>query len=372
MCTLIEQMPSRQPRRFFAPLLPGASTRDRLLGIIASFLAIAATGLASGAVLQSGIFLPFLLAPMGATAVLLFAIPSSPLAQPWPVIGGNSISALVGTICAMAIPDIAVAAGIAVAAAIALMSFTRSLHPPGGAMALTAVLASSEVSVLNPLMPAALNSTCMVLAAVILHRMMGRTYPHKPTRVDVSPIGTSDQPAMRRFGFNEADLDTALSGLDLTVDVSREDLKQLVSSIETAVAARARPDLRCRDIMSRDIISLGPHATAREALSALLERGLRTIPVVDEQGLIYGTVGLRELANIAGTVSLREIWSEPVVSTEDAAALELAQPLLSGKAHAVVIVDNQRRIVGMISQTDLLAALMRIRAVDQTAIHQAN
>src|SRR3954468_6919676 len=82
----------------------------------------------------------WLIAPLGASAVLVFAVPASPLAQPWSVIGGNTLSAVVGIACARWIGDPALAASIAVAGAIALMLVTRSLHPPGGAMALFAVL----------------------------------------------------------------------------------------------------------------------------------------------------------------------------------------------------------------------------------------
>ncbi|MFG3757464.1 HPP family protein, partial [Klebsiella pneumoniae] len=76
---------------------------------------------------------PLLVASIGASAVLLFAVPASPLAQPWPIIGGNSVSALVGIVVARAIGDPLLAAAVAAALAIAVMSLARCLHPPGGA-----------------------------------------------------------------------------------------------------------------------------------------------------------------------------------------------------------------------------------------------
>lgn len=74
----------------------------------------------------------WLIAPMGASAVLLFAAPASPLAQPWSILVGNSVSALMGVISASWIPDLALASAVAVMLAIAAMFMTRSLHPPGG------------------------------------------------------------------------------------------------------------------------------------------------------------------------------------------------------------------------------------------------
>ncbi len=96
--------------------------------------------------LGNGPHVPLLVAPMGASAVLLFAVPASPLAQPWSIIGGNTISALIGVIVAHFVHEPALATGIAVALAIAAMSFTRCLHPPGGAAALTAVLGGPAVT----------------------------------------------------------------------------------------------------------------------------------------------------------------------------------------------------------------------------------
>ncbi|MFD1837338.1 HPP family protein [Paracidovorax cattleyae] len=85
--------------------------------------------------------LPWLVAPIGASAVLVFGVPASPLAQPWPVVGGNALSALVGVACAALVPDPALAGALAVALAIALMVRLRCLHPPGGAAALFVVMA---------------------------------------------------------------------------------------------------------------------------------------------------------------------------------------------------------------------------------------
>src|SRR5450830_1606221 len=82
----------------------------------------------------------WLIAPMGASAVLLFAVPASPLAQPWSIIGGNLVSALVGVSYAKLVAEPALAAALAIALAIACMFALRCIHPPSGAVALTAVL----------------------------------------------------------------------------------------------------------------------------------------------------------------------------------------------------------------------------------------
>ena len=82
----------------------------------------------------------WLIAPIGASAVLVFTAPASPLAQPWPVVAGNTVSALVGVACAHLLPLPLLAAALAVGLAISIMMLLRCLHPPGGAVALLMVL----------------------------------------------------------------------------------------------------------------------------------------------------------------------------------------------------------------------------------------
>ena len=125
--------------RVFQPILAGATLRGRLIGCLGALFAIGLTGFFSHLVVGSASFVPLIVAPIGASAVLLFALPASPLAQPWPVIGGNVIATVVGVAVSKIIPDPVVASGVAVSLAILAMSLTRSLHPPGGAAALTAV-----------------------------------------------------------------------------------------------------------------------------------------------------------------------------------------------------------------------------------------
>ena len=121
-----------------APVLVDA--RQRFRAVAGAFVALLVAGVVSRMIGEASGLGPWLVAPMGASAVLIFAAPASPLAQPWAVLGGNTVSALVGTACVLLIPDPAVAGAVAVALAIGLMFQLRCLHPPGGASALLMVL----------------------------------------------------------------------------------------------------------------------------------------------------------------------------------------------------------------------------------------
>ena len=121
---------------------------------------------------------PWLVAPIGASAVLVFGVPSSPLAQPWAVVAGNTLSALIGTVIALLMPDsVAMAAALAVALAIAVMLWARCLHPPGGAAALLVVLAHKP-SFDIVLFPFLLNSVLLVVAGLVYNNLTARPYPH--------------------------------------------------------------------------------------------------------------------------------------------------------------------------------------------------
>ena len=117
---------------------------------------------------------------MGASAVLLFAVPASPMAQPWPIIGGNSLSALTGFAVGEALGHGAIACGIGVGLAIGVMSVTRSLHPPGGAAALTGVIGGSLVSDAGwwfPLAPVALDAVVLVARRLGLPPLLRPSLP---------------------------------------------------------------------------------------------------------------------------------------------------------------------------------------------------
>jgi CBS domain-containing membrane protein len=82
--------------RLFHPILSGARGANRLAASLGASLGIAFAAVVAAQVPMPVHDLPLVFAPIGASAVLVFALPASPLAQPWPVIGGNTISAAVG------------------------------------------------------------------------------------------------------------------------------------------------------------------------------------------------------------------------------------------------------------------------------------
>lgn len=348
----------RRPFKLFMPVLAGATLRDRLVACCGALIGIGLTGLLCALVFGRGSHLPFLVAPMGASAVLLFAVPASPLAQPWSIIGGNTISALVGVAVALLIHDPVLATGVAVALAIGAMSLTRCIHPPGGAAALTAVLGGPAVTsagFMFALVPVGLNCVVLVTLGWLFHKLSRHSYPHRSAVLPANTHGTLDPPARSRVGFRTEDVDGALEDLGETFDIDRDDLDRLLRRVEWRAFEHSRQAFSCADIMSRDVIRVDENAEPARARGLLLDHGVRTLPVVDRERRVVGSIGLRELSRAGRRVG--DLMSRAETAPPNRPALALVEPLTDGRTHAVTIVDKDCRIIGIVTQTDLLAAL---------------
>lgn len=353
----------RTADRLFAPLLAGATFRSRLIASVGIMLCVAFTGVVSAWLYDHTSHYVFLIAPVGASAILLFVVPSSPMAQPWAIVGGNTISALVGVAVFHLVKEPLLAAGLAVALSVLAMSVARAMHPPGGAIALTAVIGGhtiTEAGFLFPFVPVALDSALVVLFGIVFHKVLHRPYPH--TIPVVNQHQTQDTPTQMRGGPTSADIDAALSEMQESFDITRDDLEVLLRQIEMQTVMRnnasgkSGPD--CASIMSRHVVSVKADDTDDYARSLLLKHNIRSLPVVDEANKLLGTVGLRELLKGQGVVGTLMIVP-PVAQPQDA-AMSLLPVLTNGRSHAVIITDADNHVVGLISQTDLLAALARL------------
>jgi CBS domain-containing membrane protein len=348
--------------RLFRPILAGATLRERLIACLGALVGITLTGLICGLVFGQGPHIPLIVAPMGASAVLLFAVPASPLAQPWSIIGGNTISAFMGVLAAHFIPNPVVAIGVGVSLAIAAMSLTRCLHPPGGAAALTALIGGPAVTsagFLFPLFPVCVNSVILVALGVAFHKLSRRNYPHVPVPAPVNTHGTGDLPAPLRVGFRPEDVDAALVELHETLDIDRADLDRLLRQVELHALVRSQGEPTCGAVMSRDVVTIGLDGSIARARDLLIGHNIRTLPVVDGGGRLAGTLGLRELT-LHGDGGIAQVMSEAQTAGPDEPVVALAASLSDGRTHAVVVVDAERRILGIITQTDLLATLTRL------------
>lgn len=201
----------------------------------------------------------WLIAPMGASSVLLFAVPASPLAQPWSIMGGNIIAAIVGVSCTKLIGEPILAAALAVSLSIAAMFTFRCIHPPSGAVALTAVLGGPAVQAMGYsfiLIPVALNSLLLLLTALFFNNATGRRYPHVIQADRTNQHNTSDVAPTDRTGITPQDLDAVLARYNQVLDISRNDLESIMLQTEIQAYRRRLGGTKCADIMSKDVITV--------------------------------------------------------------------------------------------------------------------
>jgi len=350
-----------------APL--AVDRRERWRALLGAGLGVLVTGMLCRWLAPSA-GAPWLVAPMGASAVLVFAVPSSPLAQPWPVVAGNTLSALVGVLCAMFIPDPTWAGAVAVAVAIGLMFWLRCLHPPGGAAALLCALGGVGLSFV--VFPVLLNSVLMLLAGVAYNRLTGRPYPHAP----VAPAGA-------RSRFTAADLDMALAHYNQVLDVSRGDLEQLLQRAEAAAYERRFGSLRCVDVMTPHPVAVQFGTGLDEAWALMQARRIKALPVTDRSRRIVGIVSMADFLRHAGLAHpeglgqrLRSLVQRSglmhserpevvgQIMTREVRVASLSRPvadlvpLFSQVGHHhIPVIDEERRLVGILTQSDLVRAL---------------
>jgi CBS domain-containing membrane protein len=160
---------------------PSVSWLERLRSVIGALLGlILVLALAKYLGEWSGIN-EWLMASLGASALLVFALPQSPMAQPWAVIAGNTVSALVGISCFHLIGEPMLALPVAAALSILGMFSLRCLHPPAAAVALIVVLGQIG-HYRYAFFPVMVDSILLILAGAAYSNLTGKPYPNKPPR----------------------------------------------------------------------------------------------------------------------------------------------------------------------------------------------
>lgn len=323
---------------------------------------------------------PFMIASMGASAVLLFGVPHSPLSQPWAFAGGHLVSAAIGVAAAVYVPDFFLAAGLAVGVSITAMYYLRCLHPPGGATALLAVIGDQQVHGLGfdyIALPVLANVAVLLAAALLVNRvLLKRAYPHTVAIPQGEAVSRGDHPPVK-LGFDETDLAAALKAMDGYIDVTGEDLERIYSLAVLHSQRRRMGAVQVGDIMVREVVAVSPDQSLEEVWQTLRQTGIRGAPVVDGDGHVEGmvtisdflrlkswrlcdTVGaqLRARFSRQGANPVERIMTVPVALAGEEMHVTDAFLLFAEKGvNHLPVVDQAGRLVGIVTRMDLLAAL---------------
>lgn len=175
--------------------------------------------------------IPLIVASMGASAVLLFAVPHGALSQPWSLVGGHIISAFIGVTCAQWVPNVFVAAALAVSLAIAAMHYLRCIHPPGGATALTVIVGGENIYALGyqyVITPVLLNVLVILLTAILVNYFFSwRRYPIGLMNLPKPDSMTTPERPGEHPILSHNDLRYALTQINSFIDVTEDDLAKI-------------------------------------------------------------------------------------------------------------------------------------------------
>ncbi|WP_426100882.1 HPP family protein [Massilia sp. TSP1-1-2] len=373
------------------PAKPTVPLSEQLRAVAGALCALAtAAGLSMLWLGSAGVWL---IAPMGASAVLLFCLPGSPLAQPWAVFGGNVVSALAGVACYKLCGGHWLAAPLAGAAAIGAMFALRCLHPPGGAVGLTAVLAGPAVHAMGfqfALLPVALNSALMVLAALAFNNLSGKRYPHPQRSVLENPHATGDVVPSARLGFQREDLDDVLAHYGQVLDVSRDDLENIILATEAHAYSRRFGVITCGAIMSTHALTAEFSTELGEAWRMMRYHQVHAIPVLNRARRVIGMVSQGDFLRYSDLDDFRTLGARlrqlivrtrhthsdkpevvgQIMSTHissafvDTPIVELVPLMANSGLHHIPVIDAERRFAGIVTQSDVIAALVQSRLAE--------
>lgn len=256
----------------------------------------------------AGVPLPWMIATMGASAMLVFATPAGPMAQPWPVLAGTWLAAIIGTLAQRYVGDAAIACAIAVGATVALMAALRCMHPPAAGLAALIVLEGIDGLALL-WFPITLNIVVLLLCAWGYHAATGVRYPAwriRPKSLNVgkerSAGAGAATPHAAGGGVNDADLSAALRQYGQVLDIRREDLGALIALATHASHARRWQEAHCATLMRTDSPAVEPEVSLAQAWAHMQSRQLTALPVVDAQRRVLGVLHAQAiLAHWAGT-----------------------------------------------------------------------
>jgi len=340
--------------------------KERMLCGLGALLGLALSSLMSWWLL--GGINAWYIAPMGASSVLLFAVPASPLAQPWNIVIGNTIAAVIGVTCALYISNLTEAFSVAVALSIILMMTTDSLHPPSGAVAITAVLGGDTVHELGyqfVFYPVLLNSILLLVIAIVFNRLLGKQYP---TVAQVNTRSTDPTPT-QKVTIQPEDIHQVLAQETQLLDISEYDLQKLILKAQAQADTRFHIDLRCRDIMSKDVLCLYEDEDIQVAVEKFKQVNLMSLPVLNRAEQICGTLALYEVVEwFQKATDLRTSWQDQVkhimkrqvVTVQPDQELQDLIPYFVERSFNYIPVVDNKALVGIISRADMIAALYRL------------
>jgi CBS domain-containing membrane protein len=352
------------------------SIKGKVVSIISGFVAIFMVALVTKEFgLHLGVAAPIIVSSIGASAAILFIIPHSPLGQPWPLIGGQLVSATVGMACAQFIPDAALASGCAVAGSFSAMLLLRCLHPPGASTALAPIMGGAPLIAFGydfVWLPVGINVAVIFVMAIVINRwVLGIEYPLQHL-----------QPVANKTGVSEQDIKQALENMDTFLDIAPEDLNKLLTEAEKYSFERLQGSITCADIMLKNVLTVEYNTSVEKAWHIMYNKKLKAMPVVNKSQQVIGIITwadffkfikltpyasfqekFRSFIRSTGSKKNKpkvvgDMMSSRVTTVPETTHIAELIALMSLQGHRQIpIVNQEQHLVGMVYQASLIAAL---------------
>jgi len=369
--------------QFFATFLPEASSISWFERLRSAF----GVALGLAIIVGFGLWLPnlsnasvWIIASIGASAFLVFVLPSSPMAQPWAIVGGNCVCALVALTCAHLVHEVAFLIPLSVGLAILAMFVMRCLHPPAASLALLIPLAGL-MDYQFVIFPVLSNSVLLVLAGVIYNSLTGKSYPHRPKTIPAtSPLQKRDRK------IEDLEIDAVLARYNEVLDISKGDLANLISQVEHGAYQKKLQSMQCKSIMSTEVQYVNMDSPLDQAWKLLRNHHVKALPVIDGARRVLGIITMEDFIKSAAIDfdqsfgqrirgfmrtaipslnilpnAVGQVMTKPVrVISEDRNMLDLAEIFCGDGHHHIPVINADKALVGMITQSDF------VKAIDQS------
>ncbi|MAB05679.1 MAG: hypothetical protein CML50_06640 [Rhodobacteraceae bacterium] len=369
----------------FGPAVAQVHLKDAFRAGLGAFVGIGLTGLfllSPRIELDWGLYL---VAPFGATSVLLFAVPNSPLAQPWSAIVGNMVAALVAVAVCMLVDEPLLRVALSVGMAICVTMMLRALHPPAGAVAMTAALSPGVTDALGfwfAIVPIGLGTLALVLVAMVYARLTGRRYPFRHFE-ESAGRGTGAVSPSERIGLSEAELSEILDRYRHSFNLGVEDLARLIGAAEMQAASHETGPMTASQIMSRELVLVSPETDLVQVADLFRRHKFTSLPVVGPDNRFLGIIFQIHLITRAREDALRldrgfvpafrrlldggrdrAVQAAEIMSvagpraTTNTPVSALLPMMADGDIDAVPVIEHGI-ITGIVTRTDLISALAR-------------
>ncbi len=331
--------------------------------------------------------LPLLLvASIGASMILVFVLPSSPVSQPYPLIMGHFVSAVIGVSCSYLPFDLYLTAAICISSSLLAMLLFKAVHPPAAATAMMPVIVGPLAvgGYYFTIFPVLLNVVVLTIMGIVLSRYWLKVeYPRNPTPTEDPVHKHKDASPLARLGISRKDLESSMKEYGAFLNITEKDMAEVYGLAQQKSYHRKFGEIRCKDIMSKDVISVVKGTGLEEAWAILRLHKIKLLPVIDENNKILGILSLvdylkranlknydgfserltrfvRQDQNMMGSKPSRvgQIMATPVFSVDQNELIASLVPLLSDKGlHHIPVTDEEQSLVGIVTQSDLIAAL---------------